>query len=234
VRYKPELKYIDLLLPAAQYLDGYQDWETDRLRVTLKNYDRHCSFVVEHRVFGYEQDSSDLNMDRDYIQQALQKLPPALQIQSFTRFGYRRQYLIEVDMSFESLVSVSNVKLFSQDSRLRQIMPAGVEDLMCWVDSVEEPYHYKFIVGPVRKQEIPQHIVYNFKNHLNPATALTEYPTIVAKYPEVALLVDIDFYQAAESLLVEDATPFVDVARQKVHKLANDLCEYIFAMQVEE
>lgn len=233
VRYKPQLSFYNLLMSAAQRFSEYPHWETTGLRVVLRDFDKHCSLAIGHNAFGYEQDSSDVAMEEKYIQRTLEELPSALQIESFNRFGYRRQYLIAVDMSFESLVSVMNVKLLSHDERLRRIMPAQVKDLMYRVDSADDHYKYHFTVGPVRKQEIPRYVTYNREHHLKPETGEEEYQVIVAKYPEVAVFVDVDLYQEEDHLRVEDAAPFTDTARQKVHRLTNDLSGYLFAKEVE-
>jgi hypothetical protein len=51
-RYKAELKFYELLMPAAQRLREYSHWETDRLRVTLRDFDKHCSVAIAHDSFS--------------------------------------------------------------------------------------------------------------------------------------------------------------------------------------
>lgn len=102
-RYKAELKFYELLMPAAQRLRDYPHWETDRLRVTLQDFDKHCSVAIAHDSFSYEQDSQDNVMEEKYVQQVLDELPAALQVDFFMRLGYRRQYLIAVDMGADPL-----------------------------------------------------------------------------------------------------------------------------------
>ena len=48
------------------------------------------------------------------------------------------------------------------------------------------------------------------------------------------LLIDIDFFQSDENLEANGIVSFVETAREKVHGLANDLCEYIFQTEIEE
>jgi len=195
IRYKPKLEFYDLLMSAAQKLNEYPHWETNRLRVVLKDYEKHCSLSIGHNAFTYQQDSNDRKMEEKYIQQTLEYLPTALKIQFFNRLGYRKKYLISIKMSFESLVEVLYVKLFSQEDKLRRIMPSQVEDLMYRIDFKEDLYRYHVTVGPVKKFEIPKHIAYNIEHHLSPETREKEYQEIIAKYPDVAVFADIDFYQ---------------------------------------
>jgi hypothetical protein len=65
-RYKAELKFYELLMPAAQRLHEYSHCETDRLRVTLRDFDTHCSVAIAHDSFSYEQDSQDTAMEEKY------------------------------------------------------------------------------------------------------------------------------------------------------------------------
>lgn len=232
-RYKAELKFYELLMPAAQRLHEYPHWETDRLIVTLRDFDKHCSMAIAHDSFSYEQDSQDTAMEEKYVQQVLDELPAALQVDFFTRLGYRRQYLIAVDMPFDGLVRVMNLKLFSQDERLRRIMPVQVEDLLYRIDSRDEPYRYHLTIGPVRKPEIPRYVAYNRQHHLNPLTSEKEYLAILDKYPEVAVFLDLDLYQESERLQAGEAAPFIADARHKLQSLAEDVSAYLFLREVE-
>jgi hypothetical protein len=172
-------------------------------------------------------------MEEKYIQRVLDELPAALQVQFFTRLGYRRQYLIAVDLPFDGLVRVMNLKLFSQDERLRQFMPIQVEDLMYRIDSRDEPYRYHLTIGPVRKPEIPRYVTYNRQHHLNPASSEKEYLAIIEKYPDVAVFLDLDLYQEGERLQAGEAASFIVAARQKLQGLAEDVSEYLFLREVE-
>ncbi|HXH09648.1 MAG TPA: hypothetical protein VNP04_07800 [Alphaproteobacteria bacterium] len=172
-------------------------------------------------------------MEKEAIRRVLDELPAGLHLDFFTRLGYRRQYLIAVEISFDDLVHLMNLKLLSQDERLRRIMPAQVQDLMYRIDSREEPYGYHFTVGPVRKAEVPRYVTYNRQHHLNPLTSDKDYLAIVDHYPNVAVFIDIDLYQEGERLPVGEATPFVAAARQKVQRLAEDLAEYLFLRALE-
>jgi len=233
INYKPELKFYDLLIPSAQRLDEYPHWRTDVRTVILRDYDKHCSIIIGHKSFAYEQDSEDTDMEIKYIQRALEELPSSLQIEIFNRFGYRRKYLINVKMSFESLVSILHVKLFSQDAKLRNILPPHVEDLMYRLDFSDKPYRYHVTVGPVHKAEMPRYINYNLENHLDPQVREEEYKKIIENYPKVAVFIDIDFYQEGDKLKKDESTSFLKTARAKINEFANDLTEYLFNIELE-
>lgn len=228
LQYKVGLKFFDLLFPAAQRLTKFpNDWETDRFSVTLKDVERYCSLTIKHTSLTYEQDSNELDLEERYIQQALEELPTALEIDSCIRFGYRRQYLVETNMPFEALVSILDLKLLSQNEALRQIMPYIITDMMYRIDCIDDPYQYHLTIGPVKKEEIPTRISFNQENHLSSTKREAIYQEIVNKYPEVAILIDIDLYQLAEKLLIKDALPFSKFSQEKVHTMATDLSRYL-------
>src|ERR1700694_5777494 len=110
-RYKPELEFYRLLYLAAQKIEGFPQWQTDRLTVTLFNPQKHCSVGIAFDSFSYTQDSSDLEQEDKQVSQALQVLPSELHLKSFTRFGLRRWYLVPFEDSFEALVAVLELKL---------------------------------------------------------------------------------------------------------------------------
>ena len=236
-RYKPTLRFYDLLNSAAQQLENeYPYWLTTRLKVVFKDYEKHCSLNIGHNALAYEQDSADVKMERDKIQRSLEVLPSALEINYFSRWGYLRHYLIHINMSIDSLVSVMHVKLFSQDSRLGRIMPEHTTDISYVVNSMEAPYQYHILVGPVRRHEVSRWVNFNKEQHLEEDAGQVEvkYQQIVESYPEVSVFIDIDFFQSGENLEADGIVSFVETAREKVHGLADDLCEYIFQTEIEE
>jgi len=172
-------------------------------------------------------------MEEKYLQRVVDELPAALQVDFFTRLGYRRQYLIAVDLAFDGLVRVMNLKLFSHDERLREIMPAQIDDLLYRIDSRDEPYRYHLTIGPVRKPEIPQYVSYNRQHHLSPLASEKEYLAIIEKYPDVAVFLDLDLYQESERLQAGEAGSFIVGARQKLQGLAEDVSAYLFLREVE-
>jgi hypothetical protein len=227
VRYKPELKFYDLLMPAVQQQKDYPHWWTDRMSVTLGDVEQHCNLTVNHQSFTYEQDSHDMGMEAKHVGEAVSGLPGALQLTSFSFFGYRCFSLVSSEMSFEELVSVLNVKLFCQDENLRRILPKRVDDLLYRVDFLDLPNRYHLTIGALWREQVPQFIQFNRNYHLPPQNAEEEYQKIKAKYPNVSLLLDIDLCQMSEDLSLDDLNSFTTQAPQKVRALTKSLAEYL-------
>lgn len=236
VRYQPRLKFYNLFMSAAEQFTQYPHWETNRLAVVLRDYETHCSLYLGHDKCVYEQDSADEKMDERNIKDAIDKLRPALDVGELLRFGYRRLYLVPLTMSFDSLVTVLNVKLFSQDEKLKKIMPAQVRDLMYRTDLEDESFKYHLLLGPLKKAEVPKHLNYNKKNHLAPEKVEEDFRDICLGYPEVSLLIDIDIYKEAfgkdKKISLEEASGFVKSSRERAGVLASNLCEYLFEKKI--
>ena len=198
------------------------------MSVTLGDPEQHCSLTINFQSFTYEQDSHEIALEAKHIGQAVSELPDALQLNSsFSFFGYRCFSLVALEMPFEDLASVLNVKLFCQDEKLRQVLPRRVDDLNYRVDFSDLPDRYHFTIGPLGKEQVPQFIQFNRNYHLPAINAEEEYQKIKAKYPDVSLLLDIDLYQKSEDLSLDNLNSFATQAPQKVRALAKSLAEYL-------
>jgi hypothetical protein len=232
VRYESQLRYVQQISPAAQQMTEYPDWETDGVRVTLRDRDKHCSVAIAPDSFSYEQDSGDASLEKERIQRLLDVIPSSMGVDSATRIGYRQWFMLAVDMPLDSLVSVLNVKLLSSDEGLRQVLPQTISDLMYRVDASDDGHKYHITVGPVQKNEIPRWLPFNRGHHLRPGTAGGEFRKIVDAYPDVAVLMDIDMYREAEVLPMTEASSFVDQCRGTLSQMADSLGRYLFAVDL--
>lgn len=196
VRYKPELIFYNLLYGAATKIENFPHWTTDRFHVTLKDYDKYCSVTISHNNFAYEQDSGDENLEVRNINHIVSILPSELDLVEFTRIGYRRRYLIPVNMSFAELNSLMNLKVYSDPLRNLAGFPE-VKDMMYRVDLIDGEFDARLTVGPVDQTEIPQRIEFNEGQHIDPNRE-SPLPKIYSDYPKVAIFVDIDVYQEGE------------------------------------
>ena len=132
-------------------------------------------------------------------------------------------------MSFSDLVSILNIKFLSQDEKFIKILPSKVEDMMYRVDLAEDPYRFHLTIGPVRKNEIPKWVQFN-RRHLPDDNQDVVYHSIVEKYPDVAVFMDIDIYQHKEGIEIEEVASFLEYARRQVHELVEELNAYLFAV----
>jgi len=171
LRYKSELSFFDLLYGAAQKFPEFANWQTDRLSLTLRNFNERRSLTISHNMLAYRQDSSDPDLEKASIQKILAELPEGLGIESFLRLGYRKQYLVPLRMAFESLLTILQVKLLSQNEDLRVVLPEKIVDLTYRIDFAESDDQFHLTAGAARKDEIPLFLTFDRQNHLKPEVA---------------------------------------------------------------
>ncbi|MEK0369263.1 MAG: hypothetical protein QQN62_06650 [Nitrosopumilus sp.] len=232
-KYQPKLSFYNLLMTAAEELKGYPHWLTERLFVVLKNYDKRCSLAIKHNSFAFDQDSDNLSNEKEKLSEALEKLPKSLKLSAYTRLGYRRKYILPVNMAYESLISIMELKLFSQDKNLKMILPKEMTNSTYILNFVEESTHFNLTIGPISKPEIPNYIEFNKKHHLNPESADTDYLKVRESYPEVGVFFDLDIYQQDDNLDIQHALTFINEVRQKMNKIISNLCNYILSKKIE-
>lgn len=228
-RYKPQITFHNLLHVAAEELtDSYQDWETDGLRATLKDFNNHCSVLVGHDSFAYEQDFGNEQLEVERVNEAVEKLPKSLQIKAFNRLGYRKILLYPVKMNFPSLVKIMEVKFFTQDSSFKENLPP-IKDLLYRVDLSEPPFDYHLTVGPARKNEISRYVSPNLQNNYAPSgyNQAKTIIQIVDAYPETAILIDVDVFIAGETVELGKTQEFLKDARHKVQTLSSNISNYL-------
>src|SRR5437899_12742416 len=99
VDYKPTLDFYDKLNSSAQLLaDTYKNWQTDRLRVVLKDFRNRCSLIIAHANFFFTQDSLNCSEhEKRRIEELIKVWPKALSKDVNERVGLRWKYLIAVD-----------------------------------------------------------------------------------------------------------------------------------------
>jgi hypothetical protein len=233
-RYKPRLEFYDLMVPASKKFEEFPHWQTDGLKLTLFDPGKHCSIGIAFDSFSFSQDMASIDQEKSFVDRIVDTLPAALEVTSFLRFGLRRWYLAALDMPFSSLVSVLDLKLFSQHERLREILPEKVDDLMYVTVNSESPYTARVTVGPVHDFEIPSYVPLDQEHHLDPQKRAEQYIEIIKKYPKVALYVEIDYSRSAENLTVDDAKSFAKRADERTSTIINDLTNYFLSAKVEE
>jgi hypothetical protein len=232
-RFKPYLNFYSVFRTAAAKLTHYPHWATDSNTITLRNYDTRCSLAIHNGAFGFSQDSSDITNEEARLKEAVDTLIPELGLTTFRRLGFRRQYLVPLQITFESLVSILELKLLSGAEQLQQILPGEVNDLLYRLDYSESDDKFHIHLGPLRRQEVPKYINFEAENHLPAELREDLLRQILAGYPEVSMLIDIDYYQVSTDISVQAARDFIPKARRRLDELTRQFHEYVFSQQVK-
>lgn len=228
--YAPALKFYDKLYALAQGFSDYPDWWTDRLRVVLQNFNRHCSLHLGHNLYVYAQDTKGVQKDDDpRIRRAVETFSEALEVPEYRRLGFRRMYLYTVDMKFENLVSLVALKLLAQNKEIEAGICPHPEDVAYVVDYTEGPSKIKLRVGPMKKEDLELHMQPDRRNNFAPQEQSMTGLDIYADCPEVSLFVDIDY--SRESVVKGQGLQFYEEALAFHVKLTGNVVNYVLGIE---
>ena len=220
------------MYPTAKQLE-FPEWQTDGMQITVYDPKKRCSIGIAFDSFSFTQDSRYVEQERDYVLQAARLIPSGLKVDRFLRLGLRRWYLTAVDIEFENLASILNVKFFSNDDRLLRVLPEKFEDLTYVSINSENSHTARITVGPMRKKEIPGYIQVDKEHHLERQHAAEKYLELVKNYPEIALYMDIDYFRSFEEPTQVDVEAFYGTAAKRISEMAMGINEYVFSTRLE-
>jgi hypothetical protein len=205
---------------------GYPQWETDRLYLSLFSADLLDTVEMRHNVTTYEQDSAKFDREKTFLQELKEIIVPTLQLSGFTQLGYRVKYLLPVEMSYQAASSIVDLKCFSQQEKLRSFLPPITDASVRW-DAEEPPFIYIVSITSSRRQDMAQALEINNQRLLKRGMKIEAFAQLLNAFPEVAIMIDIDFVQAARHIPVGEMEPFFEAAKKKTSSLAAHLADYL-------
>lgn len=231
IRYEPHLCFYDTFRKAASCFEIYDNWSTDGKRVTLRDFEKHNSVTVAHNHLTFVSDAPKISDHEEIIIPIVKKLLPSLTKKKISRLGYRQIFLCPVDLAFADAVDILDVKLYSQDSILKQVLPGAKEDIYLQLHSSDAEFHYNTRLGPVRKSEIAKQLELDIENHFETDSNEDDFFKLVSKFPEVALFIDLDSYkQFEEGAEILELCNISDVLRSKASVFSKEISDYCFSI----
>lgn len=228
--YKPSLDFYDKLFPIASKLQGYPDWRTDRLTITLQNFDEQCSFSLAHTNFVYVRDMEReraRGQDDKRIEVALGAVQSHLQIQNYERVGLRCWFVQAVAMSFDDLVSLVSEKFFVQSKQIKDGICPQPTDVAYAVHFEDNDLEVRLRAGPLKRDEIELQFQPDRGNlPLKKRTLPSE--ELFSEFPEASLLMDIDTSRKKVSSK-EISQTYTD-AQTLQSKLSQNIARYVFGI----
>lgn len=213
VRYQATLDfYQKLYATALEFADTYPHWQTDNIKIQLRDFDSRCSLTITHNRFVYSQDLQYSDQkEGDRIKKAIGTLPKALGKDVFTRVGLRRKYLIPVDMKYEDLVDLTTKKLLTGSQAFYEGIGPDIKDISVVLD-LEAPGIQHLTVGPIIREQMGRHLNLEPESHFRQDDPRLISGQIFDEYPSPSLFVDCDYGDT-------------EVKAENLEKLYNDACQ---------
>lgn len=232
IQYEPKLCFYDRLYKHDEISCKFPHWLTDRLKVILKDYEKKHSLLIGHNSSIFESDLFDAKIEEDIISLLLSQITKFVDDNTFSRAGLRRFYLIKQEMSFDELVEILNLKIFSIE--FKDIFSNPINDSSIVIVSNIGDYQFRLTLGPMRRNEIPRYIKYNIDNHLDtePNTRVKELSKIFESYPDVSLYIDVDFFVEQKELKQTDIITFWAISKKEIDTLVENTVAMIFKEKV--
>ncbi|WP_456437844.1 hypothetical protein [Psychroserpens sp.] len=198
VRFKPDLSYYDKLFEHKDLFTAFPHWQTDRMKIMLRDYDKRHSVAIQHDKLTYDTDKYVPKNCDEVIGIIHKNYKQFAKDENFGRLGHRFFMLVPLSIQFEELIHILNLKLFSKD--FMSAIDGEPHDSTVTLTSKHDDIDYRLQIGPMKAEEVPKFISYNVENHVDPNsnTKFTEMASLVENHPEVSLYLDLDFFKVME------------------------------------
>src|SRR5947209_2982900 len=126
-KFEPKISYFQSVFGTAARLEDYPHWHTDTVTASMRDFAHRRSATFNFGWIGYRQDKNDIAQERASIHQLLEVGTSGLNVKKFSRVGFRRKYLAELDLEYKDLVGLVQAKLLSPDIGLVKSSSAQLE-----------------------------------------------------------------------------------------------------------
>lgn len=234
IQYKPELQFYNVLFSQKELFDEFHHWQTDKLKIVLKDYDLMHSINIEHNKTTYELDNYQKDIELKFINLIKDNIQSYVNDSKFTRLGIRRIYLLPVKFEHETLSELISIKCFS-DNFLTEIDSFPTDNAIT-VHFKEHDSVGILTFGPIKKDEIPQLLKLNINNHIDPDSIdkFGKIDKILNSYPNVSLYFDYDVsikFEGKSDMKV--LTDFVENNSNPNYKIIRNLKKYLFEDKIK-
>jgi len=233
INYKPKLCYFERLYKNISFSDKFPHWETDRIRVTFKDYDNKCSLTMAHDKITFESDQYNREVEKDLISLLISEILNIVDDETFTRFGLRYQFLIKQELTFPELVEIINLKYFSEN--FKKLFDSEISDSAITIDHYRDNKKFKIIIGAMKKEEISRYIIYIINNHITPELykRVEELNQIGNSFPDVSLFIDIDNSFSGDKLNKGQLEEFWKTAQADIPSITERIADNLFEEKIK-
>lgn len=193
VNYKAYLEFYEKLFKLNKIFDKFPHWITDRLKITLKDYDKMHSLSIKHDAVIYDSDKFKEKEEEEIITILDDNFKLFANFDSINRVGHRFLCFIHCDLSFEDINELLKNKFISNEM-LTVFNKESVIDHSVVIRSEINNYQIRIQIGPIKKKEVPEFIKFNAEHHID-QSSLSKFSQIsneLDSYPDSALFFDLD------------------------------------------
>ena len=230
VRYKAHLEFYNVLFSIAQRFDGYPHWTTNRLKVTLRNFEEKHNISISHDTTSYESDSPEAKMVAQQISDITRNLPDYVHDGEVLRIGLRHKYFVSLPMNQQELNAVLNGKLLNVDF-LKALDDEPKDMTIVLIGSLLQN-SYRITLGPMTRAELPRFLELNTEDNFDPNNREATLKSVYSNLPEISLYIDFDCFRVAENLTINDVADFAKNVPELSKKRVNNLVNYIFEVKL--
>lgn len=227
VKFKPDLSFYDRLFKNEKLFGSFPHWQTDRLKISLRDFDKKHSLTIKHDSITYESDNYNKKNSDEIINSIHDNISNITCNDHINRLGQRFLCLIPVSLNFDELVKILNLKILNKDYIM--VLDDVPKDSSITITSNNNGIDYRLQIGPMRNTEIPNYINFNIENHIdvNSEKKYHELSKLVENYPKTSLYIDLDFsVQSIDSR--STIVDFNNTSKQLFNEITKNLVEYIF------
>jgi hypothetical protein len=228
IKFKPTLAFYENLYKNQTIFDFFPHWQTDRLKVTLRDYEKKHSLTIKHDSVTYETDNFLKKNEEEVINLVSNNFNHITNKKLIDRFGHRFFCLFPISISFDELVKIINLKAFSKD--FFKAINREPDDSTITITSKFKDLDFRLTVGPMKNTEVPNFIGYNIENHVDVSSnnKYSELAKLVENYPKTSLYIDLDLFNTNMNSLGE-IEEFYNSSHEAYEELTNNIVSYIFA-----
>ncbi|XCN71098.1 MAG: hypothetical protein Q3M24_12300 [Candidatus Electrothrix aestuarii] len=233
INYFPDLSFYDNIFKKNDIASYFPDWETDRLKITFRDFDKKHSVLLAHNRTVYESDRYNEKEEEKIIKLISSGIKAFAKEHFLQSVGCKRLFLIKQNMSFSDLSDIITLKFYSES--LKSLFLSGINDSSVNLKTTIGPNELRVTIGPMKTDEIPNFIKYNINNHIRPETNIRakELHDIVTGYPEVSLYIETDYLFQTTKMSFSDIDTFWDSAKKDIPSFVNELVNNLFEEKIK-
>jgi hypothetical protein len=231
--FKALMGFYDKMFTIASRFNGFPDWVTTGLAITLQNFDARSSCTLSDKFFVYARDvkvpSSTWN-DDEKIREMLKTVPSELKLSAFSRLGFRSWFLFPVKMGFGELVYLFGEKFLQQTKEISEGICPSPTDLGFAAHFDDEELTAHLRVGPMKREETEQQFGPDRMSNFAVKERALPPEELFADIPEVSLLIDIDIFRS--NAQATEIDQFYEKSQALRDRVSDNIAKYVFGLPV--